>query len=52
MCMERFEINGHEVVDGDVRPTGNGAHVYVPRRWLGADVKIVRVSEPDSGSEE
>ncbi|WP_227357605.1 DUF2080 family transposase-associated protein [Haladaptatus salinisoli] len=50
--MERFEINGHEVVDGDVRATGNGAHVYVPRRWLGADVKIVPVSEPDSDSGE
>jgi putative transposon-encoded protein len=49
--MERFELNGHEVVDGDVRATGNGAHVYVPRRWLGADVKIVRVSEPNHDDE-
>jgi len=44
--MEQFTINGHEVVDGDVKATGNGAHVYVPKRWRGADVKIVRTSEP------
>ena len=48
MC--QFEIAGHEVVDRDVKPTGNGAHVYVPKRWLGEDVKIVRVS--DRGSDE
>lgn len=46
--MDRFDIEGHEAVDADVKETGNGAHVYVPRRWLGADVKVVRVSEPDS----
>jgi putative transposon-encoded protein len=44
--MDQFTINGHEVVDGDVKATGNGAHVYVPKRWRGADVKVVRTSEP------
>ena len=33
--MGQFEIAGHEVVDRDVKATGNGAHVYVPKRWLG-----------------
>ncbi|MFD1562506.1 DUF2080 family transposase-associated protein [Haloterrigena sp. H1] len=45
--MGQFTINGHEVVDGDVKATGNGAHVYVPKRWRGADVKVVRTSDPD-----
>jgi putative transposon-encoded protein len=45
--MEQFTINGHEVVDGDVKATGNGAHVYVPKRWRGVDVKVVRTSDPD-----
>ncbi len=45
--MGEFTINGHEVVDGDVKATGNGAHVYVPKRWRGADVKVVRTSDPD-----
>ena len=47
LYMEQFTINGHEVVDGDVKATGNGAHVYVPKRWRGADVKVVRTSDPD-----
>ncbi|WP_411716165.1 DUF2080 family transposase-associated protein [Natronomonas sp.] len=29
----------------DVKATGNGAHVYVPKRWRGADVKVVRTSD-------
>ena len=46
--MGQFEIDGHEVMDRDVKPTGNGAHVYVPKRWLGEDVKVVRVSDRSS----
>ena len=45
--MGQFEIASHEVVDRDVKATGNGAHVYVPKRWRGADVKVVRTSEPN-----
>ena len=45
--MGQFEIAGHEVMDRDVKPTGNGAHVYVPKRWRGVDVKIVRTSDPN-----
>jgi len=45
--MDRHEIEGHEVIEGEVKPTGNGAHVLVPKHWCGATVKIVRTSEPD-----
>ncbi len=45
--MDRHEIEGHEVIKGEVKATGNGAHVFVPKDWRGADVKIVRTSEPD-----
>jgi len=45
--MDRHAIKGHEVIEGEVKATGNGAHVLVPKRWRGADVKIVRISEPD-----
>lgn len=45
---DSFEINGYEVVEGEVKPTGNGAHVLVPKGWRGADVKIVRTSDPDT----
>ena len=39
--MDRYEIEGHEVIDGTAKATGNGAHVLVPKRWRGADVKVV-----------
>lgn len=45
---DRFEIHGHEVVEGNVTPVGNGAHVLVPKDWLGAEVKVVRITEPDT----
>jgi putative transposon-encoded protein len=43
----RHEIEGHAVIEGEVKATGNGAHVLVPKDWRGADVKIVRTSNPD-----
>ncbi|MFH5801275.1 DUF2080 family transposase-associated protein [Haladaptatus sp. DYF46] len=46
--MDRFEIEEHEVLDGTAKPSGNSAHVIIPTRWRGADVKVVRVSHPDS----
>ncbi len=41
----RHEIEGHEVIDGEVKATGNVAHVLVPKRWRDADVTIVRTTE-------
>jgi len=48
----RFEIDGKEVLDGEVKPFRNSAHVTVPKRWRGADVKVVRTSEPTEQDEE
>ena len=48
----RFEIDSEEVLDGEVKAFGNSAHVTVPKRWRGADVKIVRTSEPDEQGDE
>ncbi len=44
---EYFEIDGQEVIVREVKPFGNSAHVTVPKRWRGADVKVVRTSPPD-----
>ena len=48
LLMDKFGIEGEKVLDGTAKPSGNSAHVIVPKRWRGADVKVVRVSEPDS----
>ncbi|CAJ53818.2 DUF2080 family transposase-associated protein [Haloquadratum walsbyi] len=45
--MGRHEIEDHEVIKGDIKATGNGAHVLVPKNWRDADVKNVRTSEPN-----
>ena len=46
--MASFIIDGEEALDREVKPFGNSAHVTVPKRWLGSEVKVVRVTEPDS----
>ena len=43
-----FLINGEETIKKEVKPQGNGAHVIVPKDWIGAQVKITRVSDPDT----
>jgi len=48
----RFQIDGEEVLDGQVKEFGNSAHITVPKRWRGADVKVVRTSEPTEQDEE
>jgi putative transposon-encoded protein len=50
--MDRYEVEGHEIIEDTVKPTGTGAHIYVPKRWLGATVKVVRVTDPDTDSDE
>jgi len=47
---DKFSITGHEAVDGVAKQSGNGAHVYVPKDWAGAEVKAVRTSEPTDKS--
>ena len=52
--MDRYETeDALEVLERSVKPFGSGgAHITVPKRWIGTDVKIVRVSEPEPDSDE
>lgn len=43
-----FLIRGEETIEKEVKPQGNGAHVIVPKRWTGAQVKITRITDPDT----
>jgi len=45
--VDRHEIEGHELIDGTAKATGNGAHVLGPKDWRGADVNVVRTTDPD-----
>lgn len=54
MERDEYHIMGHEVHSGEVKEFGSGAHVTVPKDWLGDDVKIIRTtdsSQEDEGDE-
>jgi putative transposon-encoded protein len=36
-------IPGEEMIEKEVKRAGNSGRVYVPRRWLGKRVKIIRI---------
>ena len=44
---DMFLISGEETIKKEVKSQGNGAHVIVPKRWTGAQVKITRISDPE-----
>jgi putative transposon-encoded protein len=46
-----FLIRGEETIEKEVKPQGNGAHAIIPKRWIGAQVKITRTSEPEHDDE-
>ena len=45
--MGTFELKGKEIIDREAKEFGGSAHVTVPKDWRGADVKVIRVSNPD-----
>ena len=50
---DHYEIEGEEIVEREVKPFGSGgAHVTAPKDWIGADVKLVRTTTPDSTDDE
>jgi putative transposon-encoded protein len=50
---DHYEIEGEEILKRQVKPFGSGgAHLTAPKRWIGADVKIIRVTEPDLPEDE
>lgn len=40
-----FKVYGFEMLDREVRQSGNTGRVYLPRDWIGSRVKIIRVSK-------
>ena len=47
MGMAEFTFQGEEAITKDVTKTGTGAHVFVPKEWLGEEVAIIRLSQDD-----
>lgn len=49
---DRYEIEGEEIVEREVKPFGSGgAHVTAPKDWIGAEVKLVRITPSNDQDE-
>jgi len=39
----KFEIYGEEMIEKEVKLSGNSGRVYLPPNWVGHQVKIIRI---------
>jgi len=39
----KFEVYGEEMIEKEVRQSGNSGRVYLPPDWVGKRVKIIRI---------
>ena len=39
----KFEVYGEEMLEKDVKSSGNSGRVYLPPDWVGHRVKIIRI---------
>jgi putative transposon-encoded protein len=39
----KFEVYGEEMVEKQVKMSGNSGRVYLPPDWVGSRVKIIRI---------
>jgi putative transposon-encoded protein len=39
----KFEVFGEEMLEKDVKVSGNSGRVYLPPEWVGHRVKIIRI---------
>ena len=39
----KFEVFGEEMIEKEVKPSGNSGRVYLPPDWVGKHVKIIRI---------
>jgi putative transposon-encoded protein len=39
----KFEVYGEEMIEKDVKMSGNSGRVYLPPDWVGHRIKIIRV---------
>ena len=43
MTKTKFEVFGEEMLEKEVKPSGNSGRVYLPPDWVGKHVKIIRI---------
>ncbi len=43
MIKVKFEVYGEEMIEKEVKLSGNSGRVYLPPDWVGRRVKIIRI---------
>ena len=43
MNKAKFEVYGEEMIEKEVKQSGNSGRVYLPPEWVGKHVKIIRI---------
>ncbi len=39
----KFEVYGEEMIEKEVRQSGNSGRIYLPQEWVGKSVKVIRL---------
>lgn len=39
----KFEVYGEEMIEKEVKSSGNSGRIYLPPNWVGYTVKIIKV---------
>jgi putative transposon-encoded protein len=42
--LAKFEVFGEEMIEKEVKQSGNSGRVYLPPEWVGKQVKIIRIN--------
>ena len=42
-----FKVIGYEMLEREVKQSGNTGRVYLPKNWIGKRIKIIRISKLD-----
>jgi putative transposon-encoded protein len=40
----KFEVYGEEMLEKEVKYSGNSGRVYLPPEWIGKQIKVIRVN--------
>jgi putative transposon-encoded protein len=39
----KFEVYGEEMIEKEVKASGNSGRIYLPPNWIGHTVKIIKI---------
>jgi len=40
----KFEVYGEEMLEKEVKYSGNSGRVYLPPEWIGKQIKVIRIN--------